>query len=323
MHRVDWTSRFLASIVLAAVVVLASSCGGGPAQGGKVLGKAVEIRPLRYQTTHQGDGWNVGALELYVINTSDTTVERFEISLEDAKVETEQGKSYPVELFSHRERLLSGGFDPFEDGWEIGWGKEIVLARDKRFPLVPGFPIEAKYPKGGHYVLGFRFATAATPTTVELVTSKGVVSLDLSEAEDELPQPDTDAESLAAFADFLSRDNDGFRVVVEDECTCDSNGKCSMPFTVKNKDELDEATFSVATFDVDSQTWAGGYALYFPDGGVRNRNTWPVIKETVGPGQTLEDTFDICQFVDFPPEYLIYYDTLTTERVYKVTCSQK
>ena len=67
----------------------------------------------------------------------------------------------------------------------------------------------------------------------------------------------------------------------------------------------------------------GGYALYFPDGGVRNRNTWPVIKETVGPGQTLEDTFDICQFVDFPPEYLIYYDTLTTERVYKVTCSQK
>jgi hypothetical protein len=232
-------------------------------------------------------------------------------------VETAEGKTYPVHLFAFyradKEHYVSDPFGNEGGVQEKEWPEQVKVG--DIFPLVPGFPVLPTAVRDRlNYVFVFRFAQAATPETMELDTSMGSLSFDLSDVEPELPAPNAEAGSLADLAALVNRDNESVRFTLEDECTYDKNHKYSIAYTLTNKDKFDELDFLIS----------GGYAVYYDNGSARNWWRRSMIDETVGPGQTIEKTFDFSQFAgERDPTYLVYYQNDRIPRVYKLSCSKQ
>jgi hypothetical protein len=311
-------------IVTVSLLALSLSCSpsSSPSSSSRntqdgASGRTVEIRPLNYRFREDEDGWNIGFVRMYLINTSKSALSSFDLTLQSASVETVEGKTYPVELFSFYrgdvEKYVGDAY-VYEGGIkELRWPQQVRVGNE--FPLVPGFPIIPLTENGAHYVFIFRFAKAANPTKMELSTSNGSISFDLADVERTLPSPNPTSESLADFANLLNQDDESIRFTLEDNCTYDSNWKFSIAYTLTNKDKFDETHFTIP----------GGYAVYYADGSTSN---WPdrsIVDETVGPDQTIHGTFDFSQFagLELNALYLIYYENGTSTRVYKVSCSEQ
>ncbi len=321
MKRASVVKKIVLVMVVVSIMMLAScsssSSSGRNAQSSS-SGRSIEIRPLNYRFREDKEGWNIGFIRMYLINTSKNAMSSFSFTLQSASVETAEGKTYPVELFSfYRADVEQYTGDPYtyKGGIEeLGWPQQVRVG--SKFPLVPGFPIIPLTDKNGaHYVFVFRFAKAANPTKMELSTSQGSVSFDLSNVESTLPSPNPRAESLTDFANLVNQDNKSIRFTLEDTCTYDSNWKFSIAYTLTNKDKFDETHFTIP----------GGYAVYYADGSTRN---WPdrsIIDETIGPDQTIQSTFDFSQFagLELNALYLIYYENATTTKIYRVSCSEQ
>jgi hypothetical protein len=270
-----------------------------------------ELGAYGYTIEDVGDGWYEGTVRLWLENSGDTVVlpespprRCCSIDVQDAYVETEEGKTYPAEVISELEFGHSEGIIDLR----------AVPAIPPGFRAVSGLTdverVEARDYAWGQYVVKFKYSQASHPIAI-VFPAKPEWRIDLGEAVRGEPTTATDLPA-SEFEPIQALDG---RVLLDDPerllitlgspvVVAEEEGQAGyISFTAVNRDQLDQDTVVVP----------------FPARGsvVRNRELWFLDDTTtvsVGPGQEKEGRIKL--FTSAPGEtthVILYWPDGTCE----------
>ena len=256
----------------------------------------VEILPLNYLHRDYDDGWNIGFVRMYFLSSTEDAAESpntYRVTIEGGTVNTAEGKTYPVDLYTFRRGDIDNYLsDPYiqNGGVEyVGYPKYIEI-----YPLISGLPMRPIQKGENYYVFLFKYAKAATPTTMVLQTSQGEVVFNLDDVEKELPDPNPILTTPGKLNDYFYERTDAYSFRFHDTCYYDSNGHYWIDYTITNNNDFDNLDFQIP----------GGYGLYYEKG--RFSHSGEMLSVTVGPGQTKTDRFYFDHFAGDGPSFFVY-----------------
>jgi len=272
----------------------------------------VLIYPLNYLTRDHGDGWNIGYVRIYFYvtpNSKPPQIIKYKTTLLDATVETAEGKTYPVTLYTFENFTDINQYKSASWGggvYEIGWPQNITI--DK---LIPGLPMVPVKDLNDHYVLSFLFAKATRPTYLKLSTSDGLFTMDLNSSHKSLPSPNVDHEEFRSFHTFFNEDNKSLWFQFDEQCLYDENGHYSINYKIKNKDPYDQLEYKIP----------GSYYTYHENGTIYNHshNNY-VLSVTVGPNQEIADSFEFDYFSKINKPLYFIYDNGSKLTIFALSC---
>jgi len=197
-----------------------------------------------YKVKDIGDGWNLGTLKLAFENTKDYFVpdrkgrDSWGYSVGDAYVETKEGKTYSIRVYNNYSKFSKA------DGSADKRENYISLDMPK---IPPGFRIfmwrtETEY-AGGNYILEFRFAKAAHPTTI-VFPNKPEWNISLSKVPANLQMPVASSsamiKSIASLKGKVLLDPKGKLLVTIGDCN-----QSNIYIVAQNRDSLDSASETI------------------------------------------------------------------------------
>lgn len=259
----------------------------------------VELGLFGYAVGTPADGWRGGSASLYATNRQPRTVAPFTVQFTGGEVQTAQGKSYPIDVAPAYARKLQIGEDPPNHG------------------IPPYFPLDLAAS------ITFRVAEATTPTRLVMHTEHhGDIAFDLAGADRPRPQADVRQLNLRPLPELARRlevDDADFHFTFNGTCFSRleewvRNKMVYLPYTIENKDPLDEHAFK--------QPFK--HALYYPTLGGFHYDLYD-IEHTLGPGQRADGLFLISLEMsrDDPlPTILAYYEADGTVTNYDLACTE-
>jgi len=297
---------FLTSIML----FLLTSCGGSNKTAADLSEDEPSLVAYGYQVKDVGDGMSLGTLYLAFENTKSRFVpigsSRRGYSVEDAYVETQEGKTYPIKVYAdYGSFAKAAGNAQSNDNY-------ISLSMPS---MPPGFRIykwmdSSAGKAGGNYVLEFRFATIANPTKI-VFPNKTEWNILLNEVPNNLLMPiASSAENIPSLTSF-----DGKVLLDNKDKLLISLGKCKVK---SGTGYIEVVSYNRDNFYSQAEIITFPALAYVENGEVTYIDTRR-INPNVGPGQTVvEDIWGFKQSSD----YVIFYWRDGTYDVAKISGCQ-
>lgn len=309
-------------IFFAVTVLFVSSCSPQASVNPTAVPTAIpsiQMLPFNFRYREVEDGWNIGYMRLYFINTASQTVPPFGITINAVEITTAENRNYSGELYSYRGDVVNYRGDSlvYLNGiQQLSFPVQIRVTQTLGIP--PQMPIVVRGDYGSEYVIQFRYARAATPTTAVLSTSLGQIIFDLSEVAQDLPEPSPPSElvhELSDFASIFDFEDENINLIFETHCAVGSDfygqRTFGIRYTIRNLDAFGERSYAR---NVETAT-------YSTFGALRERTSESLVNKTLGPSQSENDYFGFAYYVqdDEPqPLYLIYYANRTDVRIYPI-----
>jgi cell division protein FtsL len=277
----------------------------------------VDILPLWYELGNffmdeEREGWEVGELHLAFVILNDHAVHVAPIPVQEAIVETQEGKTYPASLFNLGEGYGWGAWDIYQQTNQLGLSSKLVLPPKLPLTSVTEYrefqksEDDLRRGRTVSQVIRFRFAKAAHPNRVTLRSSGSEYVFELPDPSygAPVPIPDLPARSVQDLSSTLSQLNPALTFGFD---------QCAISVTNTNKFDNEQAAISdrYPYYGV-FLSWSGIYLVF-----ESSEEKGPLSSFKVGPGQTKTIGLDFGQFGS--PIYLVLYkDNLTEVEIYKL-----
>lgn len=322
-------SRIKLPLLLVALLTMATGCGSGTrseSSSGATTSTRAEstqprpsasvttttaaasnftVIPFFYTTEGPTNGFLTGLVDIAVVNTTGKPSVAQRVTGVQARVETQEGQTYPAGLFSFLGSARS--YKSYDDTFRqrtFGLPAQASTTFSFSGNLPPGLPISMALDanptdEGLQQVIKFQFAQAAHPTRVVLSAPGLSASIDLTTAAAKSPKPTgppgVTVKALGDLTAQLSALNSKIRLVPSG-CIQEQSypSDYMLQFTAVNSDQFNESRLAV------------DYAVWYQSGVLvqtyaRSGDPFAI----VGPAQTLNGKV---KFHDLgAPKYLVVY----------------
>jgi len=298
-----------------------------------IVSERFSVVPYNYRVSDAGNGWNDALIRLCFVNNLDHPIAMTNFTINNILIETLEGKEYTGYILAKEANYGT------EYGFNDSNYKEL-FPTELRMATVKGFMIPTGLQFSAFDEIAFKFATAATPSKVIIMTDEyGSIEFDINSISNKLPIVNT--ANIKPYSE-LAKDyaqnspNSNIDFIFDDSFSAEEDimnyPHINLLYHAVNKDEFGDQSFSLDfqyCIYAQNDEVCSIFDRYQGDFTRESEGTGNTV--VVGPGQTINGKYDLnpglyhgAYFTGFLenrpfPKYLIYYKSPNNPIVYDIT----